>query len=579
MFLRQAKAGSHTYLRLVENYREGDRVRQRVVLHLGRKDLLAPHLDSLVRVLQADDPAPRWVGAGQVSAPQAWTWGPVLAARHLFDELALGPILDGPRPPLRHGQPLSERVFPLVAYRLTRPGSEHAWAAWLEDFYVCNAAGRRWQPQWKAWRRVKVSFEQLKLWYQTLDDLLPEKGRIEKEIYFRLRDLFSLQPDLVFYDLTSTYFEGQGPAEVARCGYSRDSKPRHRQILLGVVMMEGWPMAHHVFAGNRLDQTTLGEVVEDFQQRFGLQRVVWVGDRGMVRLSNLKELRQAQQGYLMGLQRRNRQSVYQYIQQAEARSDWQECGAGISASEKSRVPRTRVVEVAGGEAGVRVFVVHSEEREQYERGLRQMSMERVRKELEGLQARVEKGELKAGEKIGAAAARILARHHGGRYFAWELRKGKFHYFPHPTHFPREQALEGKYVIQTEEPHLTAVQAVGAYKQLNEVERGFAHLKGLLEVRPVYHRAEARVRAHVFVAALAFLLDRALEKKLRAAGSSLSSPCAWRALESVRCVEVDLGQHRKLCVSRGSAQAAQVLKALGVTRLDPPQPRAGAETVM
>ena len=320
-------------------------------------------------------------------------------------------------------------------------------------------------------------------------------------------------------------------------------------------------------------------MVEDFQQRFGLQRVVWVGDRGMVRLSNLKELRQAQQGYLMGLQRRNRQSIYQCIQQAEARSDWQECGAGISASEKSRVPRTRVVEVPGGEAGVRVFVVHSEEREQYERGLRQMSMERVRKELEGLQARVEKGELKAGEKIGAAAARILARHHGGRYFAWELRKGKFHYFPHPTHFPREQALEGKYVIQTEEPHLTAVQAVGAYKQLNEVERGFAHLKGLLEVRPVYHRAEARVRAHVFVAALAFLLDRALEKKLRAAGSSLSSPCAWRALESVRCVEVDLGQHRKLCVSRGSAQAAQVLKALGVTRLDPPPPRAGEETVM
>ena len=228
---------------------------------------------------------------------------------------------------------------------------------------------------------------------------------------------------------------------------------------------------------------------------------------------------------------------------------------------------------------MRVFVVHSEEREQYERGLRQMAMERVRKELEGLQARVEKGELKAAEKIGAAAARILARHHGGRYFAWELRQGKFHYLPHPTHFPREQVLEGKYVIQTEEPHLSAVQAVASYKQLNEVERGFAHLKGLLEVRPVYHRAEARVRAHVFVAALAFLLDRALEKKLRAAGSSLSSRCAWRALETVRCVEVDLGPQRKLCVSRGSAQAAQVLKALGVTQLDPPHPRAGEETVM
>jgi transposase len=228
---------------------------------------------------------------------------------------------------------------------------------------------------------------------------------------------------------------------------------------------------------------------------------------------------------------------------------------------------------------VRVFVVHSEERAQYERGLRQMSMERVQKELEGLQARVEKGELKAAEKIGSAAARLLARHHGGRYFAWELRQGKFHYFAHPTHFPREQALEGKYVIQTEEPHLTPAQAVEAYKQLNEVERGFAHLKGLLEVRPVYHRAEARVRAHVFVAALALLLDRALEKQLQAAGSSLSSPAAWQALETIRCVELDWGSGHRLCVTRGSQHAAAVLRTLGITELDPPPPATGQEYIM
>ena len=104
-----------------------------------------------------------------------------------------------------------------------------------------NAGGSRWQPQWKAWRRVKVSFEQLNLWYPTLDDLLPERGRIEKEIYFRLRDLFSLQPDLVFYDLTSTYFEGQGPAELARCGYSRDGKPCCISSLLLVSLDDAAP--------------------------------------------------------------------------------------------------------------------------------------------------------------------------------------------------------------------------------------------------------------------------------------------------------------------------------------------------
>jgi len=170
VFLRSVKAanGQHEYLRLVESYRAGDKVKQRVVLHIGRKDLLAPHLDALIRVLQTDSETPRWIAAEQLSTPQAWTWGPVLVARHLFDSLSLGAILDNTTNVLRHGQPLSERVFPLVANRLMRPGSEHALAQWLEDFYVVTRQGRRWVPEWKQCKRVKVSFEQLRLWYETL---------------------------------------------------------------------------------------------------------------------------------------------------------------------------------------------------------------------------------------------------------------------------------------------------------------------------------------------------------------------------------------------------------------------------
>jgi transposase len=494
-----------------------------------------------------------------------------LVARHLFDSLALGALLDESAKPCRHRHPLSERVFPLIANRLTRPGSEHALAGWLEDFYVVTARGQRWVPEWKPSRRVKVSFEQLRLWYETLDELLAEKPRVEVGVWQQLRNLFSVEPELVFYDITSTYFEGQGPVELARFGYSRDGKPRNRQIVVGVVMMEGWPIAHHVFAGNRLDQTTVAEVVRDLRQRLGLGRVVFVGDRGMVTLKNVEHMRDEGQGYLVGLQRRNRKDVPDYIQRAEAHGEWQDCPAGISASEQATPPRTRVCEVPGKEPGVRVFVVHSEEREQYERGMRELSMERARKDLEALRVRVEKGELREAEKIGAAAAKALARNHGHRYFAWELRRDGFHYFEHPVNFPRERACEGKYVIQTEEPNLSPVEAVASYKQLNEVERGFAHLKGLMEVRPVYHHKDDRVRAHVFVAALALLLDRALEKKLRAAGSTLSSPAAWQALETVRCVEMNIGDRSKLCVTRGSRQAAEVLKILRVPTLDPPEP--------
>ena len=135
------------------------------------------------------------------------------------------------------------------------------------------------------------------------------------------------------------------------------------------------------------------------------------------------------------------------------------------------------------------------------------------------------------------------------------------------------------VIQTEEKHLTPVEALAAYKDLNEAERSFAHLKGLLEVRPLYHHWDQRVEAHVFIASLAFLLDRAMEKKLKQAGTDLSSPFAWQSLETIRCVELQLDTQRKLCVARGSRHAAQVLKALGITHLDPPHAPAGEETIM
>src|SRR5260370_12718976 len=168
----------------------------------------------------------------------------------------------------------------------------------------------RW---WEQFRRVKVDFENLRIWYQSLDDLGGQKAGIEKKVFLELQNLFSLRPDLVFYDITSPFFEGAGPTELGRFGYSRDGKPRNRQIVIGVVMMDGWPIAHHVFAGNRLDQTTVNEVVQDLNQRFQLERVVFVSDRGMMTIGTVKQLRARQQGDLLGLQRRNRKDTFDDI--------------------------------------------------------------------------------------------------------------------------------------------------------------------------------------------------------------------------------------------------------------------------
>lgn len=586
MFLRTVTAAggqgsTHEYLRLVESYREGGKTKQRVVLSLGRKDLLAPHLDSLIRLLRGDSPTP--VAATALAALGAWDWGPVLVVRALWRDLSIESIL------MRYGgrsladrSAFCERALVLVSNRLCAPTSEHGLARWLETDFVCDRAGRRWVPEWRdddercASRlpRVRVKLRQLKQWYRTLDQLRTHKRDIERDLFLALRDLFSLQVDLVFYDVTSTYFAGEGPAQLGAHGHSRDGKPRNRQVLVGVVMANGWPIAHHVFRGSLHDDQTVRTVVEDLEQRFGLARVVFVGDRGMVTQKGLEFLKSrraegGEHGYLVGLARRRRPEVVRYI--GRAQGPWIECPLGIAAREKAVAPKTLVQEVASNESGVRVFVVHSDERLAYERAMRERSMERTRLALEKLQARVAQGKLKAPERIGAAAARILDRNHGQRYYAWELREGVFHFFE-SENLAREKVYEGKYLIQTEEKDIGPVQAVQAYKDLADVERGFRALKDVIEMRPIFHQTDRRVEAHIFVAALAFLLHRAIEKKLKAAGVDLSASEALQALRTVRVVDIDVGDGRpKRCVTRGSQRAAGVLRALGITDLNPPSP--------
>src|SRR6516162_7295994 len=207
MFLRVVRAAGakgvkNEYVRVVEAYRENGKTRHRTVLNLGRRDLLAAHLDldKLRRLLQGDADramADRAIRREDIGALAAWDWGPML----------------------------------------------------------------------------RVELRQLKTWYRTLDQLLEHKDTIEHALFITLRDLFSLQVDMVFYDLTSTYFEGHGPPGIGANGHSRD--------------------------GKRRDAKTVPEVLRDLEQRFGLRRIVFVGDRGMVTSHNLDDLRAHGHGYIV----------------------------------------------------------------------------------------------------------------------------------------------------------------------------------------------------------------------------------------------------------------------------------------
>jgi len=576
--VRSSGGTIHEYIRIVEAYREDGRVKQRVVADLGRKDLLIAILPKLRRLLtgdtdaQSDDPAALHVG-------DAANWGPALVVRALFDQLGLWDILDQHLGRAK-GVPFADRAFALVANRLIAPASEHGLAGWLETDFVCDRTGRRFLPHWHRRRRVRVHPRQLDAWYRTLDQLIQAKDRIEVALYHRLRDLFSLKPDLVLYDITSTYFEGAGPADFARHGYSRDGRPQDVQVIVGVVMVAGWPIAHHVWAGNRVDHSTVQEVIKDLRQRFAFGRLVFVGDRGMVTDENIEAITRDQQGFLVGVKRRRNPQIDGWLDAVDD-TRWVSCPGGINTQQRETdPPRTRAQEVLSGDPALRVIVIDSDERRTYEQAKRQQAMERARQHLEKLKERVTAGRLKQPEKIGAAVERIMQKYHGYRYFDWKLTSAGLEFTESAERLGREQKIEGKYVVMTGEKDLSVRDAVALYKELSEVESGFRQLKDVMALRPIYHQIEPRVRAHIFVAALALLVQRLLGRRLQEAGVDLSPARAMQALATVRLVTFHLeGQPDRRGVTGGCPDARLVLKALKLADQRPPVPPAGEETVM
>lgn len=579
--VRASDGTPREYLRLQESYRErlpegGSKHRQRVICSLGRVDLLQPHAARLYQLLTGARPDG---AAPKDDAVDAWDWGPLLVLRALWDDhLQLDRILcrlgHGSRDP--GGHDLAERAFALVANRLLDPASEHGLAAWLDVAFVCDARGRRWRPQWrddarrKASKtpRVRVEFQWLQRWYRTLDRLVKVKKAMEVELFDQLRTLFDVKVELALYDITSTYFEGHGPPELARHGHSRDQRPRERQIVLGLVLVDGWPIAHHVFAGNRKDATTVAEVVADLKERFGLQRIVFVGDRGMVDDTVREALDAAGCGYLLGLPRRQNRAVEELLAEAQRTplEAWEPV-PGPATQDPERA--SRVLEVGREQDGPRRFAVYSPERLEYERQQRERERERLREGLERLRERVRKGQLKQEGKIAAAAERLLQKHHGQRHFQVQAGPGEFTYAP-SARAAGEDAGEGHYFLETTEAGLSAVEVVQEYKRLGQVESCFAQLKDVIELRPVWHRTAGRVRGHVQVAALALLLERMLDRRLKQAGVDLSANAALGALQTIRVVDFETGDgERKRIVTNGSERARKVLKALKIRRKPPP----------
>jgi transposase len=361
-----------------------------------------------------------------------------------------------------------------------------------------------------------VSVEQVhpRRLYAGLDRLLPHKETIEQHLKERLGDLFDLKYDLLLYDITSTYFEGECAGNpMARRGYSRDSRPDRPQVCIGlVVTTDGIPLGYEVFDGNTNDSTTVERIVEAMENKYGQAERVWVMDRGMVSEANLKFLRERGGSYIVGTPKATLRRFEQYL----VDKDWHEVQAGVE------------VKLVPGPDGDETFILaRSADRQKKEKAMHDRFLERMETGLTKLQAGAESGRLKDS----AVAHQRLGRFKERYWRAASAFKVRITVIPKPTGkarlsitWSRNQrwsdwtALsEGCYLLRTNLTEADPATLWKRYIQLTEAEWAFRISKDELEIRPIWHQKEDRVKAHILVCFLAYVLWKALAQWMRGAG--------------------------------------------------------------
>jgi transposase len=446
----------------------------------------------------------------------------------------------------------------MVLNRLCDPESKLGIFRWLEDVYL---------PGWGLPRELEKEEqkEYAERFYRTLYYLEKWKEGLEKELYVRVRDLFHLRVDVVFYDVTSSYFEGAGARGLGKRGYSREGHPEDKQVVIGLVLCQGLPIAHHVFEGNRTDITTVKEVAKDLKERFEIGRFVFVGDRGMVSEEIIEFLDGEGIDYVVALRRRECFETAKALQ-AEVDETWEEVGC-VRAKELVAETDTFVKEEWGlaSKEGRRLVLCYNEERAEHERQKRREKMDKVRPQLEAFSARVNSGKLKNPRTITERATRILSHRKGSRYFTWSLQDGRFAFSEDKRNLAYEEKLDGKFVLlcRTKSYWLSTSQVVETYKDLWEIEWAFRDLKSFIELRPIRHYKDNRVRGHVQICVWALLIQRVLQKKLDEAGIAMSSRMALESLRTIKVVETQVGPKKVIFVTPPNPRNQGILNALGL----------------
>ena len=537
MFVRTQTNGSRTYLLIVDNERVDGKIKQRVLLRLGRLDelLASGKLDALLQSLGKYSETLAILGAhaaGQSIVTRSLRIGPALIFQRLWQACSIGPVLTALLKDRRFGFSVERAVFLTVLHRLFAPGSDRAAEKWKEDYAIDGATDLSLHHLYRAmaWLGEELPKEQQSgatpFAPRTMKDL------IEEELFARRQDLFSGLA-LVFFDTTSIYFEGEGGTTIGRRGHSKDHRPDLKQMVVGIVLDQNSnPICSELWPGNTADVKSLVPIVERLKSRFGIASVCIVADRGMISAATLAEVEKRDWKYILGVRMRSSSEAKAVVARAgryaevHPKSDDRDDPSPLEVKEV-RVDDTRYIVC---------------------RNVDQAKKDRL--DREAVIASLNQA-LKKGDKslVGNKGYRKFLR--GGKQFTVDENKIK-----------EEARYDGKWVLTTN-TSLPAAEVALQYKQLWMVENVFRSMKSLLDTRPVFHRLDETIRGHVFCSFLALLLRRELDDRLRNRKWKLEWNDVIRDLDNL--VEMEIAINGKGYAFRGqtSGVANKVFQACGV----------------
>src|SRR4051812_48220627 len=576
MFLRHTKrkkdGKEHRYWSIVENRRiGGGRVVQRPLLYLGeindsqelawRKSIAILEEGALQPRTLSLFPEDRCEGLlpdasivrlrlNELRLCRPRQWGGCWLALSLWRELELDRFWGGRLPPSRKGTRWDRVLLLLTTYRLLAPGSEwRLHREWFERSAMADLLGE------------DLGLAEIHKLYRCHDRLLEHKQALFDHLVGRWRDLFNISFDVLLYDLTSTYFEADPPfpeGDKRRHGYSRDHRADCVQVVIALVVTpEGLPLAYEVLPGNTADNTTVRDFLARIERQYGKARRIWLMDRGIPTEEVLAEMRGSDPPvqYLVGTPKGRLSRLEKHLLD----KPWQTARDGVQ------------VKLLAEDGELYVFA-QSADRVAKERAMRRRQMKWLWKRLRQLAA-MEISREEMLMKLGAARARAPT---GWRLVEIEMdtESSMFVYNLNRKKLRVVRRREGRYLLRTNLTGNDPALLWQYYIQLVAVEEAFKTLKGNLSIRPIFHKDEDRIEAHIFIAFLAYCLHVTLQRRLHALAPGLTARSALEKFAAVQMIDVYLPttDGRELVLTRYTQPEPELQLLIGQLKLRmPPQP--------